>query len=671
LRSISAVVLGGVVLAVNLWLNAPLFMPGDMPFPGSIERGYAGMARFVSEHPNPWGWNPFPYGGLPTQFMYSPVLPYLSAAWMRLLPHLPPNIVYRTIVGFAACLGPVSLFYFAFYFTRSRTWSMLGALGYSVFSPSYALFPAVERDRGIAQLPWRIQVLAKYGEGPHNTALMLIPVALLAVWLAAKAKGRIYPRVLYAAIVFAVAALTNWVGAFALAICCALLLLAAWGEMEFRRRRALAVAGLAYLLACFWLTPSVIKTIASNWSVDSFGYRLGATQWFLLAGVTTGALVIRVLFRLFHGSFYYSFVVLGAFVFGSIATAWYMFGADTIPESRRYALEFELFIALAVTETMRLGMRHTNATSRLCVMGCALVISVVAAPQVLAYITQGRQKWAPVGPETSIEYKLGCWMAKHPPQGRAFVSGGLRFKLNSWFDVPQVGGAFETGLVNRVPIDLAYRIRIANKLTPGREAEETLVYLKAVGAEYVVVHGPKSAEYYRDFVRPERLRELAVAYRSEHDTIYALPSRSLAHLVSPAEVAWPDRSLRAASIGPYIAAIDDPFRPRLEMTWTDSSTVVVTGSVAPDKLVALQINASPGWRAFQDGREISWTTDGLGFLVLHPSAATATRIEVQYRGTAEQRAFGFLSATAWCVSLIALRIRFWRSKPLRGAAVLA
>ena len=50
--------------------------------------------------------------------------------------------------------------------------------------------------------------------------------------------------------------LTNWVAAFGLAISCVLLLLAAWGEPEFRTKRALlAAAGLAYLLASFWLTP--------------------------------------------------------------------------------------------------------------------------------------------------------------------------------------------------------------------------------------------------------------------------------------------------------------------------------------------------------------------------------------------------------------------------------
>ena len=35
-----------------------------------------------------------------------------------------------------------------------------------------------------------------------------------------------------------------------------------------------AAAGLAWLLACFWLTPSFISTVAFNWPADSFGYQL-------------------------------------------------------------------------------------------------------------------------------------------------------------------------------------------------------------------------------------------------------------------------------------------------------------------------------------------------------------------------------------------------------------
>jgi hypothetical protein len=82
------------IFLLNVWLCGPLFYPGELPFRGSIEGGYVAMARFLSDHPNPWGWNPLPYCGLPTQFLYVPVLPYGTALLLRLLPHLGPDTVY-------------------------------------------------------------------------------------------------------------------------------------------------------------------------------------------------------------------------------------------------------------------------------------------------------------------------------------------------------------------------------------------------------------------------------------------------------------------------------------------------------------------------------------------------------------------------------------------------
>ncbi len=490
-----------VIFLLNLWLNAPLFFPGELPFRGSVEGGYVGMSRFLSQHPSPWGWNPFPYCGLPVQFMYVPAMPYLTALGIRLLPQISPDHIFRCIVSLATCLGPVTLFFFALNFTGRKRWAFAAALVYSFLSPSYGLFPAVEKDRGIVQLPWRIQVLAKYGEGPHNTGLMLLPLALLALCRAGT--RRTYPPILAAALLLAVIPLTNWVAAFALAISCLLLLLASWGQSEFQTWRALAAAGLAWLLACFWLTPSFIKTIFFNWPVDSFAYQLGNQQVRALGGMVAGALLLRLLFRWFRGSFYLCLVTLGAFVFGWIATGFYVYGVDTIPESRRYAIEFEFFLALALLEALRLAWNHSNQTIRLCAAASGGVLLLAGVPQLWAYGTQGWQQWQPTPQAKTVEYQLGRWLEDRGPEGRVFASGGLRFRLNSWFDLQQVGGGFETGLQNRVPVDLAYRIRAASNLWHGHETEDTLAELKALGAQYVVVHGPKSREYYRDFVHPE------------------------------------------------------------------------------------------------------------------------------------------------------------------------
>lgn len=645
------------IFLLNVCLNGPLFMPGELPFRGSIEGGYVGMARFISEHPDPWGWNPFPYCGLPTQFMYVPALLYLSAGFMHLMPHASADSVYRAIVAFMACLGPVTLFLFALFFTRSRRWSLVMALAYSILSPSYLLFPAVDRDRGVAQLAWRIKVLAKYGEGPHNTGLTLLPLTLLAVWLTGKSRD--YPRILAAAVLLALIPLTNWVAAMGLAISCALLLLAAWGEAGFRARRVFAAAGLAYLLACFWLTPSFVKTIAFNWPVDSFGYQLRVKQLWLLGGMICGALLLRLAFRWFRGSFFFCFATLGAFTFGWIATAFYLYDLDTIPESHRYAIEFELFLALALLEALRRILRSSNQTVRLCAKGSAGVILLVGTPQIWTYVTQGWSSWAPSPRESTIEYKLAEWIAQHPPQGRVYATGGLRFRLHSWFDIAQVGGSFDTGLRNRLLPHLDYRVRVGANLRPGHETEDTLLNLEALGAEYVVIHGRSSREYFRDFHQPERLTPvLPVVYHLEDDTIYALPSRPLVHLMSPDEVPAYDVRWHPEELVRYVAAVEDTSRPNLHVQWTDTSRLTISGPVPSGQLVDVQVNADSGWHATQEGHEIAIAQDRLGFMVLHPTPAAQTHLELRYRGTAEQRIMAAVSAIAWLTALLALaRVR--------------
>ena len=645
------------IFLLNVALNGPLFMRGELPFRGSIEDGYVAIARFVSAHPNPWGWNPLQYCGLPTRFLYVPALPYLTAALAHLMPHADLDRIYRTLVSLATCAGPVTAFFFALHFTRSRRWSMIAALVYSLLSPSYGLFPAVEKDRGIVQLPWRVQVLAKYGEGPHNTALALMPLVLVALWIAARRRG--YPPVLVAALLLAATPLVNWVGAFSLAIACVVLLVASLGEPEFRAWRVCAAGGLGYLLACFWLTPTFVRTIVLNWPTDSLAYHFDQPQQWLVAGLVAGVLSVRLLFRLFRASFYLCFVTMAAFTFGWITSVYYLYGLDTIPESRRYAIEFELFLALALVEAVRLAMRSSNSTVRLCAIGTGGVMLLAGTPQLWAYATQGWGPWMPAPREQSIEYHLARWMADHPPEGRVFASGGLRFRMNSWFDLAQVGGGFETGLTNRMPWDLAYHARTGKDARPGHETADTLLQLKAMNTQYVVIHGPKSREYYRDYVHPERLTAaIEPVYHEEDDTIYGLPARPLAHLVSREELPGQDAAAHPWVLERYIAAMEDAARPVLQTRWLRTDALAIDGAAPAGRLVAVRVNADPGWRAAQDGHRIPIETDNLGFMVLRPSAAAATHIELEYRATAEPRFMAAVSALAWIAAFAALII--WR-----------
>ena len=49
------------LFVLNVALNAALFLPGEGKYRDSIEGGYSFMPRFVSENPNPVGWNALRY----------------------------------------------------------------------------------------------------------------------------------------------------------------------------------------------------------------------------------------------------------------------------------------------------------------------------------------------------------------------------------------------------------------------------------------------------------------------------------------------------------------------------------------------------------------------------------------------------------------------------------
>ncbi|MEI9976497.1 MAG: hypothetical protein WDO73_33250 [Ignavibacteriota bacterium] len=153
---------------------------------------------------------------------------------------------------------------------------------------------------------------------------------------------------------------------------------------------------------------------------------------------------------------------------------------------------------------------------------------------------------------------------------------------------------------------------------------------------------------------------LPVVYHEEDDTIYSLPPHSLAHLVSPSELPGRDPGEHPQSLGPYVAAIEDPARPILRSTWRDNNTLEIDGAVDAGRVVEVSMNSDPAWRATQDGRNIAAGTDNLGFVVLRPTPSTATHIEMRYRVGAEPRIMAAIGVLAWIGAIAGLFL--WRRR---------
>ena len=650
------VILALALFAVNVALNVPLFRDGAMPYRDSIELGYASMARFFYLHPSPFGWNAMQYCGLPAQFTYLPGLQYIAATLAHLLP-MEPAYIYRMLAAALACLGPSTVFLFVAYFTRQRWWALAAALGYTLVSPLYGIVSTIDQDRGNIQLPWRLLVLVKYGEGPHNAGLALLPLALVALWQTCTQPK--YWRLLLAAVLLAVIALTNWIAALALAFCALTMVLTVWGAPQagFRISRMLLCGLLAYGLACFWLTPTFIRTIAFNWPADAFNYHLqGQAQW-LLCGLGAGLLLIRAGFRwLFPSELFTCFVALNTFGFGWVVLWFYNRGINTLPESRRYALEFELFFVLLIFEYFRLTLRRPRPVAIFCTVILAFFLVTAGWAQVGRYTTQGFGRRNPVPVEQTIEHRLAAKLASLKPRGRVYASGGLRFRLNAWFEIPQVGGGFESGLRNRTPVVLAHQVRTGLNSTPGQETADAILALRTMGVEYIVVHGTKSREHYRDFSNPLKFDGvLELVHREEDDSIYRVPYRSLAHLVRWEErLEWP-RASKLPRLSPYVAAMDDPSRSPLATEWIGNNQLRISGRVDPEMLVAVPVSYDAGWRATQGDHEVEILRDSLGFLMLRAEPVSSPPIVLTYRGTPEPYLMSGLSALVWLAALARLR----------------
>src|SRR5262249_10801529 len=159
---------------------------------------------------------------------------------------------------------------------------------------------------------------------------------------------------------------------------------------------------------------------------------------------------------------------------------------------------------------------------------------------------------------------------------------------------------------------------------------------------------PNSREHYRDFKPPHKFEGLLQrVWSEEDDSIYHVPFSSLAHLVTEPELSLGQPYGVLSPLDPYPAAIVDPKRPRLTTAWKGASDLGIEGRIDESRLISVQVNHDPGWRAEQDGHPIPIKRDRLGYLLLRPNASPMAHIHLLYRGTNEQHIMAAVSAIVW------------------------
>ncbi len=635
--------LASALFVLNLWIVKELLRAEFVDHMLSAEGGFIGLARYILGN---WGdltWFPLWFGGIPYQNTYPPLM-HLTVAGAARLFGLTPGLAYHATSAVFYSLGPVTLFLFAAVLSNSRAYSFVAAALYSVTSPSLLLIANVRSDAGSVWHARRLQDMVHYGEGPHIASMTLIPLALLFLVLALKTRRPVWWFL--TALGMAATALTNWIGAFALAIAVPCCVVAIEKRTRLRRWMMLAGAGVyAYLLACSWLPPS---TILNTRNMEGLLVGSLSPDYVRLLWAAGLALALAGLLALFERSKLpeaLQFALLYSVPMACLTLAPEWFGVDLLSQGRRFHLELETGMVLAAAFGAKLLLDRLPLRARIAI---ACVLLAAAVYPTVRYRRYAKRLDRPFDVRGRIEYREARWFAEHMNGRRVLPPGSVGYFLNAFVDVPQMSGGFEQGGINlMIPY---FRHQIWSGENAGkREGEIAVLALRAFGVDAVAVSGPASQEVYKPFWNPKKFEGLLPeAWRDGDDVIYTVPRRSpsLAHVIRtgdlPPRRLW--HGLDAGPLRPYVRALEDPALPLAAMRWLNRHTARISARLARDQILSVQISYHPGWHAAVNGAPRRVYGDRIGQLVIEPACEGPCTVELMYDGGVETR---IVRVVAW------------------------
>jgi hypothetical protein len=642
-----------VLFGVNFYVARDLFHVEWLRHMGSAEGAFIGIARFALKNWPNLTWFPLWYGGIPYQNTYPPLL-HLTVAAVAALLRISPALSYHAVCAAVYCAGPVTLFWMAYRLSGNRGRSFCAALLYSLISPSLLLVRALRDDTGGALGARRFYSIVFYGDTPHLAALALVPVAIVMLHRALTRRTR--GSMLLAAAALAAAPMTNWIGAFAQGLAVVAYLIAQSASVKDWARTVL-IAAAAYLAVSPWIPPSTLNEIRTNSYWMSAHDRVEPHQllyWIPLL-LSVGALLYAG--RRLRLALPLRFALLLTLLAGWITLAYFWLGRVMIPQPDRYHIELDMALCLLVA----FGL--AGAFGRLPVFArwfLVTVMIVAGAAQARAWRRIAKEVAQPGDAQATMEYKTAHWFEQHLPGERVMSPGSAHVFLNAFTDVPQLSGGFDQGITNiMVPNTIHLFYKGWNEID--KNAEVTILLLKALGVHAAIVGGQDS----RDFFRPQEHSDRFAAsgmpelWREGDDTIYGIPSRShsLAHVIAPEDVVKqrPYIPFSVDEVRKYVAALENPMYRQAEFIWLNPHQARVIAELSKGQVLSVQISHHPGWRATIAGQPRRVHADGLGQMVIDPECAGQCEVDLTYDGGVEMTVAKIVSystillAIAWAL----------------------
>ena len=634
-----------VLCCVTAALVWPLFHLEYLDNWKSIESTFIADARMLSENlPHP-GWQPLWYCGTRFDYVYPPALRY-GTALLSKFGHISTARSYHLYTGILYVFGILAVYWLVVTGTASRTAAFFAAMATALLSPSFWLLPVIQADSPF-NVPQRLHVLTLYGEGPHISALSLLPAALAATFLALRQFRPGYMTAAGALCALVVA--NNFYGATALAIFFPIMVWAVWvGERNWNVWwRAGVIAALAYGFSAFWLTPSFLKITRVN------------LQWVAQPGKTWSIITAAILVALFCAISWWlarpnrewTIFVAGSGLFLSLYVLGdFYWGFRVSGNAARLLPELDLALILLSVEFVRAIWRQPRWHIPAAI---AVLIAFVPAWDYLQHV------WSPFPKAQSVErqyeYQITKWVHEHLPGERVFPSGTVRFWYDAWFDNAQPDGGSMQGMLNQIIPVATYQV------LAGSRADLAILWLQALGTDAVIVPGKTSPEPYQDFQQPGKFRGAATAlYDDQHGTVvYAVPRvhPGIGRMVSTEAIQSAGKILGGDdrdTLTKYVAVVENPGQPVTSVTWRNTDEADVQAEASTGQSVLLQETYDPAWHAYENGKELTVRADRVMGFTLIDVPAGSHAIHMRFEVPFENRAGQVLFAIAILASIVLL-----------------
>ena len=609
---------------LNAYICRELFGAEFLRNLDSNEGVFTSLIRFYREHAFVQ-WYPWFNAGMPIENAYQPLLPMLGAATSFVTGLNAPRSLHL-LLALLYCLGPVTLFWFAWDWSQSWVLSCGAALGYSLLSPAEWFIPILRLRMEGFWGPLRLYNLVHYAEDPHNLALTLLPLALL--FLRRAVVTRTTWSIIGAIACSAGVVMTNAFGGIDLALGGIAIVLAAGGGFWI-----LAGVGVAaYLWMSPWLPPSLIDLIRHDqWGEAGVMHQSAAAQ-----AAAVAAFVVLVFGTRRMKSPVERFALFFGYWLCLIPIGFFLYNVTLVPQGGRYQLELELAVCLLLGVVLARMVRHSH---RWVAVAAIVVVVIAGVRQAKHFRRYARGLIERIEITQTIQYKTCLWLDQNLRGQRTMVSGDTEYICNIYSDNPQLSAGHQPSAPNWMQKVAVYGIYTGTP-TGERDAEISMLWLKAFGAQAITVPGEKSREFYHPVLFPHRFDGvLPVLWHEEDDTIFAVPQRSkeLARIVPREAIVQkaPLHGLDVEPLRPYVAALDDASLPLAEVRWDGFERASIRAAMKPGQVVSVQINYAPGWRAEVGGREVPVVKDAIGLMMIDPKCDGTCEVAIRYGATTE------------------------------------